>query len=114
MVLVSGPSGVDGGRLWSDCGPWLCVVRRVRRSVLVSPSPFVPRNGGTGCGSRRFGRRACLRMAPLPVVPTYSRGLGGICGYTVCVLRQGVTSFVLSLVGTYRDLSCGERNCLRM
>ena len=31
-------------------------------------------------------------MTPLPVVPTYSRGLGGICGYTVCVLWQGVTS----------------------
>ena len=111
---MSGPSGGDGGRLSSDCGPWSCVVCRVRRSVLVSPSPFVPRNGSIGCGSRRFGRRARLIMAPLPVVPTYSRGLGGIFGNTVCVLRQGVTSFVLSLVGTYRDLSCGERNCLRM
>ena len=55
---MSGPSGVDGGRLWSDYGPWSCVIRRVRRSVLVSPSPLVPRNRGTGCGSRRFGRRA--------------------------------------------------------
>ena len=111
---MSGPSGVDGGCLWSDCGPWSSVVRHVRRSVLVSPLPLVPRNGGTGCVSRRFGRRARLGMAPLPVVPTYSRGLGGICGYTVCVLWQGVTSFDLSLVGTYRSLSCGERNCLRM
>ena len=99
---MSGPSGVDGGGLWSDCGPWSCVVRRVRRSVLVSPSPLVPRNGSTGCGSRRFGRRARLRMAPLPVVPTHSRGLSSICDYTVCVLWQGVTSFVLSLVVTYR------------
>ena len=80
---MSGPSGVDGGRLWSDYDPWSCVVRRVRRSVLVSPSPLVPRNRGTGCGSRRFGRRARLRMAPLPVVLTVSRGLGGICGYYV-------------------------------
>ena len=110
---MSGPSGVDAGRLWYDCGPWSCVVRRVRRSVLVPHSPLVPRNGGTGCRSRRFRRRARLRMAPLPVVPTYSRGLGDICGYTVCVLWQGLTSFALSLVGTYRDLSCGERNCLQ-
>ena len=108
---MSGPSGVDGGRLWSGCCPWSCVVRRVRRSVL-SPLPLVSRNGGTGCGSLRFGRRARLRMAPLPVVPTYSRGLGGICGYTVCVLWQGMTLFVLSLVGTYHDLSCGETDCL--
>ena len=102
---MSGPSGVDGGRLWSGYGPWSCVVRRVRRSVLVSPSPLVPRNRGTGCGSRRFGRRARLRMAPLPVVLTFSRGLGGICSYTVCVLWQGVTS---SFSGRCR------RNCLRM
>ena len=104
---MSGPSGVDGGRLWSGYGPWSCVVRRVRRSVLVSPSPLVPRNRGTGYGSRRFGRRARLRMAPLPVVLTFSRGLGGICGYTVpvCVLWQGVTS---SFSGRCR------RNCLRM
>ena len=52
---MSGPSGVDGGRLWSGYGPWSCVVRRVRRSVLVSPSPLVPRNRGTGCGSRLSG-----------------------------------------------------------
>ena len=32
---MSGPSGVDGGRLWSGCGPWPCVVRHVRRSVLL-------------------------------------------------------------------------------
>ena len=102
---MSGPSGVDGGRLWSDYGPRSCGVRRVRRSVLVSPSPLVPRNRGTGCGSRRFGRRARLRIAPLPVVLTFSRGLGGICGYTVCVLGQGVTS---SFPGRCR------RNCLRM
>ena len=44
---------------------------------LVSPSPLVLRNGGTGCGSRCIGRRARLEMAPLPVV-TYRRGLGGI------------------------------------
>ena len=75
---MSGPSGVDGGRLWSNYGSWSCVVRRVRRSVLVSPSPLVPRNRSTGCGSRRFGGCARLRMAPLPVVPTYSRELGGI------------------------------------
>ena len=78
VVHVSDPSGVDGGWLWSDSCPWSCVVHRVRHSVLVSPSPLVLRNGGTGCGSRRFGRRARLGMAPLPVVPTYSRGLGGI------------------------------------
>ena len=75
---MSGPAGVGGGCLWSDCGPWSCVVRRVRLSVLVSPSPLVLRNGGTGCGSQRIRRRACLEMAPLPVVPTYSRGLGGV------------------------------------
>ena len=75
---MSGPSGVDGGWLWSDCGPWSCVVRRIRRSVLESPSPLALRNGGTGCGSRRFGRRARLGMAPLTEIPTYSRGLGGI------------------------------------
>ena len=102
---MSGPSDVDRGRLWSDYGPCSCVVRRVRRSVLVSPSPLVPRNRGTGCGSRRFGWRARLRMAPLPVVLTFSRGLGGICGYTVCVVWQGVAS---SFPGRYR------RNCLRM
>ena len=73
-----GPSGVDCGWLWSDSGPWSCVVRRVRRSVLVSPSPLVLRNGGAGCESRRFGRRARLGMALLPVVLTYSRGSGGI------------------------------------
>ena len=100
VVLVSGPSGVDGGRLWPDCGPWSCVARRVRRSVLVSPSPLVRRNGGNGCESRRFGRRTCLRMSPLPVVHTYSHGLGGICGYTVCVLWQGVTSSFPWLVHT--------------
>ena len=75
---MSGPAGVGGGCLWSDYGPWSCVVRRVRLSVLVSPSPVVLRNGGTGCGSRRIGWRARLEMASLPVVPTYSRGLGGI------------------------------------
>ena len=75
---MSGPVGVDGRCLWSDCGPWSCVVRRVRLYVLVSPSPLVLRNGGTGCGSRRIGRRAHLEMALLPVVPTYRRGLGGI------------------------------------
>ena len=74
---MSDPVGVGGGCLWSDCGPWSCVIRRVRLSVLVSPSPLVLRNGGTGCGSRRIGRRARLEMAPLPVVPTYRRGLGG-------------------------------------
>ena len=102
---MSGPSCVDGGRLWSDYGLWSCVVRRVRRSVLVSPSPLVPRNRGTGCGSRRFGRCARLRMALLPVVPTFSRGLVGIFGYTVCVVWEGVTS---SFPGRCR------RNCLRM
>ena len=102
---MSGPFGVDDGRLWSDYGPWSCVVRRVRRSVLVSPSPLVPRNRGTGCGSRRFRRRARLRMALLPVVLTFSRGLGGTCSYTACVLWQGVTS---SFPGRCR------RNCLRM
>ena len=45
---------------------------------LVSPSPLVLRNGGTGCGSRRIERRARLEMPPLPVVPAYRRGLGGI------------------------------------
>ena len=73
-----GPSGVDCGWLWSASGPWSCVVRRVRRSVLVSPSPLVLRNGGTGCGSRRFGRRARLEIALLPKVLTCSRGSGGI------------------------------------
>ena len=73
-----GPSGAGCGGLWSGSGPWSCVVRRVRRSVLVSPSPLVLRNGGTGCGSRRFGRRARLGMALLPVVLTSSRGSGGI------------------------------------
>ena len=100
VVLVSGPSDVDGGRLWSDIGPWSCVVRRVRRSVLVSPLPLAHRNGGIGCGSRRFGRRARLRLAPLPVVPTHSRGSDGIRGYTVCVLWQGVTSSFPWLVHT--------------
>ena len=75
---MSCPAGVGGGCLWSDYGPWSYVVRRVRLSVLVSPSPVVLCNGGTGCGSRRIGWRARLEMAPLPVVPTYSRGLGGI------------------------------------
>ena len=95
---MSGPSGVDGGRLWSDYGPWSCVVRRIRRSVLVSPSPLVPRNRGTGCGSRRFGRRARLRMAPLPVVLTFSRGLGGILWlYSMCIVAR--RDFVLSWSG---------------
>ena len=81
-----GPSGVDGGWLWSDSVPWSCVVRRVRRSVLVSPSPLILRNRGTGCGSRRFRWRSRLRMALIPVVPTYSRGLGGIVAiqYVCC------------------------------
>ena len=32
--------------------------------------------------------------------------------YSVCIVAR--RDFVLSLVGAYRDLSCGERNCLRM
>ena len=75
---MSCPASVGGGCLWSDYGPWSYVVRRVRLSVLVSPSPVVLRNGGTGCGSWRIGWRARLEMAPLPVVPTYSGRLGGI------------------------------------
>ena len=47
-MLVFGPSGVDCGWLRPDSGPWSCVVRRVQRSVLVSPSPFVLLSGGTG------------------------------------------------------------------
>ena len=92
-----GPSGVDGGWLRSDSGPWSCVVRRVRRSVLVPPSPLV-HHGLTGCGSRRFGQRTRLGLALLPVVSTYSRGPGDVvviqyvyCRYTVCVLQQNVT-----------------------
>ena len=38
---------------------------------------------------------------------------GWYCGYTICALWQGVTSFVLSLVGVYWNLSCGERNWLQ-
>ena len=78
VVLVFGPLGVDDGWLWSDSGPWSCVVRRVRRSVLVSPSPLFLRNGDTGCESRRFGRRARLEMVLHPVVPKYNRGSDGI------------------------------------
>ena len=37
------------------------------------PPPLVLRNGGIGYRFRRFGRRACLGTALLPVVPTYSR-----------------------------------------
>ena len=103
---------MDGGRLWSDCGPWSGVVRRVRRSVLVSPSPLLPRNGGIGCGSRRLGRRARLRMAPLPVVPTYSRGLGGICGYTVCIVAR--RDFGCPFPGWYIPGPVLWWNCLRM
>ena len=58
-----GPSDVDGGWMWLDSGPWSCAVRRVRCSVIVSPSPFALRSGGTGYGSRRFGRRAHLGTA---------------------------------------------------
>ena len=90
-----GPSGVDCGWLWSDSGPWSCVVRRVRRSVLLSPSPLVLRNGDTGCGSRRFGRRARSGMVLLPVVPTYSRGSGGIVAtqHVYCRRRDSRLSF---------------------
>ena len=82
---MPGPAGVGGGCLWSDYGPWSCVVRRVRLSVQVSLSPVVLRNGGTGCGSRCIGWRARLEMAPLPAVPTYSRGLGiVVISYVQC------------------------------
>ena len=73
-----GPSGVDDEWPWSDSGPWSCAVRRVRRSVLVSPLPLVHRNGGTEYGSRCFGAHARLGMALPPVVPTYSHGSGSI------------------------------------
>ena len=39
--------------------------------------------------------------------------VGWYYGYTICALWQGVTSFVLSLVGIYWNLSRGERNWLR-
>ena len=32
--------------------------------------------------------------------------------YSMCIVAR--RDFVLNLVGAYRDLSCGERNCLRM
>ena len=77
-VPVFGPSDVDGEWIWSGSGPWSCAVRRVRRSVLVSPSPLVLCSGDSAYKSRRFGRRARLGMALLSVVPTYSRGSGNI------------------------------------
>ena len=72
------PSGVDGGWIRSDSGPWWCTVRRVWRSVLVSPSPHVLRDGGTGYGSWCFVRRARLGISLLPILPTYSHGSGSI------------------------------------
>ena len=77
-VPVFGPFDVDGEWVWLDSGPWSCTVRRVRRFVLVLPSPLVLRSGSTGYRSRRFGRCARLGMALLPVVPTYIRGSGEI------------------------------------
>ena len=92
-----GPSGVDGGWLRSDYGPWSCAVRRVQRSVLVSPSPLVLRSGGTGYGSGCFGRRACLGTTLLPVVPTYSRGSGSTMAMQYVARRDLRLSFPWSV-----------------
>ena len=75
-VPVFGPSDGDDKWVWSGSCPWSCVVRHIRRSVPVSPSPLVLRCEGTGYGSRRFERRARLGTALL--VPTNSRGSGDI------------------------------------
>ena len=40
--------------------------------------------------------------------------VGWYCGCSICALWQGVTSFVLSLVGIYWNLSRGERNVFEM
>ena len=72
------PSGVNSEGMWSDSGPWSCAVRRVRRSVLVSPSHLVLRSRGTGYESRCFGLRARLGTALLPEVHMYSRRSGDI------------------------------------
>ena len=64
--------------MWSDSGSWSCAVWRVRRSVLLSPSPFVLRSEGIGYGSWRFGRRARLGTALLPAVPMYSHRSGNV------------------------------------
>ena len=45
---------------------------------------------------------------------TYVQPWVGYCGYIICAMWQGVTSFVLSLVGICWNLSHVERNCLRM
>ena len=68
---------------------------------LVSPSPLVLRNGGTGCGSRRIGRRARLEMAPLPAVPTYRLGLGGIVVIPYCMCIVARRDFVCPFPGRY-------------
>ena len=83
-VPVFGPSDVGREWVWSDSGSWPCAVwrvrriRRVRRFVLVLPSPLVLRSEGIGYESRRFERCARLGTALLPLVPTYSRGSGDI------------------------------------
>ena len=97
---MSGPSGVDGW-LRSHSGLWSCVIRRVRRYVLVSPSPLALRNGGTGCGSRGFGRLARLGMTPLPVVPTYSREFRGIVVIHYVYCSKASLPLVLSLASIY-------------
>ena len=128
-VLVFGLSGVDGAWIWSDSSPWSCVVRRVWRSVLVSHLHtgygsrrfgrrarlgVALRDGGTGYGSRRFGRRARLGVALPPVAPTYSRGLDSIVVIQYVHCSKAWHRFVLSLVSIYWNISCGERNYLRM
>ena len=73
-VPMFGPFDDGGEWVLSDSGQWSCAVRRVRRFVLVFPSPLVLNGGGIGYGFRRFGRYACLGMALLPLVPTHILG----------------------------------------
>ena len=113
-VPVFGPSDAHGRWIWSDSGPWLYAVRCVRCFVLVSSLPLALRSAGTGYGSRRFGRRARLGTALLPVVPIYNRRSGDIVviqyvGYS----KAWLTYCVLFLVRIYWYRSRGEGDYLR-
>ena len=86
---MSGPSGVDSGRLWSDYGPWSCVVGRVRRSVLVSLWPLVPRNRGTGCGSRRFRAARSFKIGAAPGSAYVQPRIGWYLWlYSMCIVAR--------------------------
>ena len=81
--------------------------------VLVSPSSLVLRRGGIGYRPRRFGRRARLGTALLPVVSTYSRGSGDIVVIQHVDYSKAWLTCILSLVHVCWYQSRGKGDYLR-